>query len=84
MIQVTTDQAKDKLPDLIDAASRGETVLIESNAGTDTQVVQLVAVPKRTHRRRKAGMARGLILYMADDFDARLPPELLKLFGYDP
>ena len=72
MIQVTTDQAKDKLPDLIDAASRGETVLIENNAGTDTQVVQLVAVSKRPRRRRKAGTARGLILYMADDFDAPL------------
>jgi antitoxin (DNA-binding transcriptional repressor) of toxin-antitoxin stability system len=72
MIQVTTDQAKDRLPALIDAASRGETVLIENNAGTDTQVVQLVAVSKRPHRRRKAGTARGLILYMADDFDSPL------------
>ncbi len=24
------------------------------------------------------------VTYMADDFDAPLPPELLKLFGYDP
>jgi hypothetical protein len=24
------------------------------------------------------------LTYMADDFDAPLPPELLKLFGYDP
>jgi hypothetical protein len=24
------------------------------------------------------------VTYMADDFDAPLPPELLKQFGYDP
>ena len=28
-------------------------------------------------------LALGLT-YMADDFDAPLPPELLKLFGHDP
>jgi antitoxin (DNA-binding transcriptional repressor) of toxin-antitoxin stability system len=72
MILVTSDEAKDKLPDLIDAASRGEAVFIEKDAGTDTQVVQLVAVPKKSRRRRKAGTAKGLILYMADDFDAPL------------
>lgn len=71
MIQVTTDEAMDKLPDLIDAASRGEAVFIENDAGEDSQLVQLVAVPKKP-RRRKAGTAKGLILYMADDFDAPL------------
>jgi antitoxin (DNA-binding transcriptional repressor) of toxin-antitoxin stability system len=72
MIQVTTDEAKDKLPDLIDAALRGEAVFIASEAGSDTQVVQLVAVPAKPRRRRKAGTAKGLILYMTDDFDAPL------------
>jgi antitoxin (DNA-binding transcriptional repressor) of toxin-antitoxin stability system len=72
MIQVTMDEAKERLPDLIDAASRGETVLIEKDAGHAAQVVQLVAVPQREHRRRQAGSGKGTVIFMADDFDAPL------------
>jgi len=32
---------------------------------------------------REPSNTLGLI-YMADDFDAPLPPELLKLFGHNP
>jgi antitoxin (DNA-binding transcriptional repressor) of toxin-antitoxin stability system len=42
MIQVTMDEAKERLPDLIDAAARGEMVLIEKDAGHAAQIVQLV------------------------------------------
>ncbi len=72
MIQVTMDEAKERLPDLMDAAARGETVLIEKEADQGAQVVQLVAVPKREHRRRQAGSAKGTVLFIADDFDAPL------------
>ncbi len=71
MIQVTLDEAKERLPDLIDAA-RGETVLIEKEADQVVQVVQLVAVQEKTKRKPKFGSAKGLIIYMADDFDAPL------------
>ena len=66
------DEAKEKLPALIDAASRGETVLIEKEGAQGAQIVQLVAVPERVKRKPKFGSAKGIILYMADDFDAPL------------
>jgi len=74
MIQVTMDEAKERLPDLIDAAARGETVLIEKKKDADqgAQVVQLVAVQEKTKRKPRFGSAKGVILYMADDFDAPL------------
>jgi antitoxin (DNA-binding transcriptional repressor) of toxin-antitoxin stability system len=73
MIHVRLDDAKTQLPDLVDAAVRGETVLIETGKGEQgTHVVQLVAVPQQPRRKRKAGSAKGLITHMADDFDAPL------------
>jgi antitoxin (DNA-binding transcriptional repressor) of toxin-antitoxin stability system len=72
MIQVTMDEAKERLPDLIDAAARGETVLIERDAGHTAQLVQLVAVPQKQRHRRQAGTGKGTVVYMADDFDAPL------------
>ncbi len=73
MIHVQLDDAKTQLPDLIDAAIRGETVLIETEKGEQgTHVVQLVAVLQAARRKRKAGSAKGLIIHMADDFDAPL------------
>lgn len=72
MVQVSLDEAKERLSDLIDAASQGETVLIEKDGEQGAQIVQLVAVPKQSNRRPKFGSAKGLILYMADDFDAPL------------
>lgn len=71
MIHVRLDDAKTQLPDLIDAAVRGETVLIETEAGDQgAQTIQLVVVAP--HKRKpKFGSARGLI-ETADDFDAPL------------
>lgn len=70
MIQVTMDEAKEKLADLIEAATRGETVLIEQEAGRDAQIVQIVPVTLSQPKPR-FGSARGLIK-TADDFDAPL------------
>lgn len=72
MIQVTIDEAKEKFADLIDAAARAESVLIEQEAGQGEHVIQLVAVPQRQRRRRQAGSAKGTVIFMADDFDAPL------------
>lgn len=71
-IQVTMDEVKERLPDLMDAATRGETVLIAKEAEQGAQVVQLVAVQEKTKRKPKFGSAKGLIIHMADDFDAPL------------
>ncbi|MGZ3665382.1 MAG: type II toxin-antitoxin system Phd/YefM family antitoxin [Ktedonobacterales bacterium] len=68
MSQVTPDEAKSRLLELIEAALHGETVLI---AEDETHVVQLVPV-SRAKRQRKAGSAKGTI-QMSPDFDAPLP-----------
>lgn len=68
MYQVSADEAKARLSDLIRAAVQGETVLISDD---ENEVVQLVPVA-RPKGKRKAGSAKGKIV-MRDDFDAPLP-----------
>jgi prevent-host-death family protein len=67
MYQVSLNEAKRRLLDLVEAAIKGEKVLIVKE---DRQMVQLVPVepPKR---QPQFGSARGLVV-MADDFDAPL------------
>jgi antitoxin (DNA-binding transcriptional repressor) of toxin-antitoxin stability system len=67
MQRIDLSDAQPQLSDLVDAALRGETVLI---AVDDRQAVQLVPVPLSRHSRR-AGTAKGLVI-MAEDFDAPL------------
>ncbi len=67
MLQVSLEEAKSRLLELINAVLKGETVLIVKGF---QEAVQLVpAVPST---RRQFGSARGLIV-MADNFDAPLP-----------
>jgi antitoxin (DNA-binding transcriptional repressor) of toxin-antitoxin stability system len=63
---VNYSEAKRRLRDLIAAAARGETVLIQG----DKTIVQLVPV-SQTKPRPKFGSAKGLV-HIADDFDTPL------------
>ena len=67
MQQVSLDEAKTQLPDLVDAALNGDEVVI---AKDNQQLVKLVMTQPKP--RRRAGSAKGLIVFMADDFDAPL------------
>ena len=67
MQTLTLDEAKNKLPDLIEAAVAGEEIFITR----DGLSVQLVPQTP-TKRKRTFGSARGLI-QMAPDFDEPLP-----------
>jgi len=67
MYQVKLDEAKVRLPDLIEAAVRGEGVFILKD---DHRVVQLVPV-ELLKRHPQFGSAQGLVV-MAEDFDAPL------------
>lgn len=67
MYEIPVADAVGQLPKLIDAAMRGETIVIMLN---EQQSVQLVPHIK-TKTGRKAGSAKGMIS-MADDFDAPL------------
>lgn len=68
MHQVTPEEAKANLSDLIEAALRGEKVIIVEVGGS---AVQLVPV-SQIRRTRKAGSARGQIT-ISPDFDEPLP-----------
>lgn len=67
MQQVKVEEATAQLPLLIDAAMRGEVVLITTD---NQQVIRLVPI-RSTKQPRRFGSASGLI-HMADDFDTPL------------
>lgn len=68
MATVTVRKAKTQLPKLIQRAQGGEEIII---ARGKEPLVKLVPVPEQPKARRIGG-ARGLVVYMADDFDAPL------------
>jgi prevent-host-death family protein len=74
-------EAKNQLSSLVDRAAAGEEIVIAKHGQPMAKLVPVPA-PKKKGRRKPAN-ALG-VTYMADDFDAPLPPELLKQFGYDP
>jgi len=67
-------EAKAHFSALIDRAEGGEEIVI---ARAGKPVARLV--PLAPHPERKPGRMRGKI-WIAEDFDAPLPPDLLKLF----
>ena len=67
MLQVSLEEAKPRLLDLINAVLKGETVFIIKDL---QEAVQLVPAVPLT--RRQFGSAKGLIV-MAENFDAPLP-----------
>lgn len=69
MTTVPVEDAKERLEELIDAARRGEEVVIASGDGAS---VRLTPVPEPPLTPRKAGSMRGMI-HMSDDFDDPLP-----------
>ncbi|MCO5184350.1 MAG: type II toxin-antitoxin system Phd/YefM family antitoxin [Anaerolineae bacterium] len=68
MKQVTIHEAKTHLSKLIRQAIAGEEIII---ARGKEPLVKLVALPEARPERRLGG-AEGLIVFMADDFDAPL------------
>jgi prevent-host-death family protein len=66
VVNVSYDDVKTKIADLIEAAMRGDKVVITKNG---QQIIQLV--PMKTVRKPKFGSAKGKIKF-APDFDAPL------------
>lgn len=64
MLQVSLEEAKVRLLDLVEVVLKGETVVIFKDRREAVQIVPLA--------RRQFGSAEGLIV-TADDFDAPLP-----------
>ncbi len=68
MQQVDRDEAQSRLPELLEAALRGEEVYITGEGMVRVQLVRVETEPKR----RQFGSAKGMIT-MSDDFDDPLP-----------
>ncbi|NJM90150.1 MAG: type II toxin-antitoxin system Phd/YefM family antitoxin [Hydrococcus sp. RU_2_2] len=68
MRSINISEAAQKLPDLIDAALRGEEVIITKD---DLSVVKIIPVTPVKRYPAKAGSAKGLV-WMSDDFDEPL------------
>ena len=73
-------EAKNQLSSLVDRAASGEEIVIAKHG---QPMAKLVPVKVTKKEPRKQLDLLGLT-YMADDFDAPLPPDLLKMFGYGP
>lgn len=76
MILKNISEAKTQLSALLEAVQKGEEVLI-CKAGKPVAKLSAYAGAKEP---RKLGMFKGQI-FMADDFDAPLPPEIAEAFG---
>jgi prevent-host-death family protein len=74
-MEVNIHEAKTHLSRLLQRVAAGEEVII---ARSGVPVAKLVAVEPKT-KTRPLGFARGQI-WIADDFDAPLPDDLLKEF----
>lgn len=70
--------AKTHLSSLVAEAEAGEEIII---ARAGKPVARLMPLENKK-RPRKPGTMKGLI-WMSDDFDAPLPPDLLKAFGVE-
>jgi prevent-host-death family protein len=74
-VEVNVHQAKTHLSRLLQRVAAGEEVII---AKSGVPAARLVAIEAR-NKIRPLGMDRGRI-WIADDFDAPLPDDLLKAF----
>ena len=75
-MQVSLCEAKTRLSELVDQASRGDTVII---AKAGTPLAKLVPLSSGPKRKLVFGLMKGTIS-IADDFDAPLPDDVLAAF----
>ena len=68
MTQVSIETAGDQLDQLVEQAARGEDVVLLKGSEAVARIVPI----RHAQGPRRPGTARGLILHIADDFDAPL------------
>jgi prevent-host-death family protein len=78
---VSLYEAKTHLSELVDQAAQGREIIIAKSGKPKARLVPLA--PKDTRHLRKPGRGKGRG-WIAPDFDAPLPPEILRLFGEEP
>jgi prevent-host-death family protein len=74
---VSLYEAKTHLSELVEQAAQGREIVIAKSGKPKARLVPLA--PKDTRHLRKYGRGKGRG-WIADDFDAPLPPEALRLF----
>ena len=78
---VSLYDAKTHLSDLVEQAAQGREIIIAKSGKPKARLVPLA--PKDTRHLRVPGKGKGTV-WIAPDFDAPLPPEILRLFGEEP
>jgi prevent-host-death family protein len=78
---VSLYDAKTHLSELVERAAQGEEITIAKSGKPKARLVPLS--PADTRHLRVPGRGKGKV-WMAPDFDAPLPPEVLRLFGEEP
>ncbi len=76
--QVNLYEAKTQLSSLVERAAKGEEIII---AKAGKPMVKLVPLAPESKPLRKFGQNLLGITYIADDFDAPLPEDVLRDFG---
>jgi len=74
---VSLYEAKTHLSELVEQAAQGKEIVIAKSGKPKARLVPLA--PKDTRHLRIPGRGKGRV-WIADDFDAPLPPEILRLF----
>jgi prevent-host-death family protein len=77
-LQVNLYEAKTQLSSLVERAAKGEEIVI---AKAGKPMARLVVFAPQPSQPRKPGGNFMKITYIADDFDAPLPDDVLKDFG---
>jgi prevent-host-death family protein len=73
-------EAKTSLSQLVERAAKGEEIVI---AKAGKPMVKMVPVAEKKAGKRKSGQNNLGITYISEDFDATLPDEMLRAFGYE-
>lgn len=77
---VNIGEAKKRLSSLVERAAAGEEIVIAKRGRPLVKLVQMPA--ERIAPREPSGAMK--IKWISPDFDDPLPPEFLRLFGYNP
>ena len=77
--QVNLYEAKSQLSNLVDRAANGEEIVI---AKAGKPMARLVAIEAKQEAPREWGKNLLGITYIAEDFDAPLPDDVLREFGF--
>jgi prevent-host-death family protein len=78
---VSLYDAKTHLSRLVEEAAQGREIVIAKSGKPKARLVPLA--PKDTQKLRVPGKGKGKV-WIAPDFDAPLPPDILRLFGEEP